>query len=313
MSPPWIKTGKSRRIHFLGLRVAVGTLARVFAPRPPARSMDDAGHVPWNGNSDNSGRLGRAKLSARGVDNRAAGDLGTPGLPARGAMFRIVGSSAWGESVIGIEQAAAFAQDLNLSDDELKRLARSLARFPPSIRVRGLFVEGLSRIVTRHGGRDAFVAMAARAGIDPDRPAFHFFLHRDFYKLYLLAARDRHPRQSLARSLYELAQSFYPMFRGSLLGNAMSLLIGKNASRLVRLLPEAYLHSVQGNEHKVEMVSEREYRWSCTVEPFDDYPSIFSGIIEGALRAHNAPLARVETIGSVLGVSSHKFLFKISW
>jgi uncharacterized protein (TIGR02265 family) len=211
------------------------------------------------------------------------------------------------------EDADAFVGALAVGDEERLSIGRAMARFPSTIRVRGLFFLGLGRVVAEKGGRAAFRAMAARAGVEPEMPAFSFFPHRDFYKMLLLAAVELHPGQPLRCSLHRLAQSFYPMFQQSLIGKAMSSLVGDNGGRLVRLLPEAYAHSVHGNEHHVEMVSEREYRWSCTVEPFDDYPSIFAGIIEGSLRAQKAGRASVETLGSVLGVSSHKFLFKITW
>jgi uncharacterized protein (TIGR02265 family) len=192
-------------------------------------------------------------------------------------------------------------------------VGRALDRFPSSIRVRGIFFEGLARVVTQRLGGEAWPSLCARAGVEPDRPVLDFFPHRDFYKVYLLAAIELYPHQPLTSSLYLLAQSFYPMFRASLIGRAMGALVGNNGGRLIRVLPEAYAHSVHGNEHRVERLGEREYRWSCTVEPFDYYPSIFAGIIEGGLRAQAAPLARVETIGSVLGVSHHKFMFKITW
>jgi uncharacterized protein (TIGR02265 family) len=179
--------------------------------------------------------------------------------------------------------------------------------------VRGLFFEGLSRVVTQRLGVDAWPELTARAGIAAVRPVLDFFPHRDFYKIYLLAAVEMYPEQTLPGALYLTAQSFYPMFQQSLIGRAMSALIGDNRGRLIRVLPEAYAHSVHGNEHHVDMISEREYRWSCTVEPFDYYPSIFAGIIEGSLRAQHAARAKVETIGSVLGASRHKFLFKITW
>jgi Na+/H+ antiporter len=232
--------------------------------------------------------------------------VGVQGVPMMSPTAVVAGGGAAG-------QLDAFASVLPASDDERLRVARALERFPDSIRVRGLFFEGLERIVALARGPEAWRGLAARAGIEPQRAVLDFFPHRDFYKVYLLAALELHPHAPLADGLYRVAQSFYPMFKQSLIGRAMSTLIGDNGGRLIRVLPDAYAHSVHGNEHAVERVSEREYRWSCAVEPFDDYPSIFAGIVEGALRAQQATCAQVETLHAVLGASRHKFLFKITW
>ena len=68
-------------------------------------------------------------------------------------------------------------------------VARNLLLFPTTIKVRGIFFEGVSRIVAESHGPDAMAGLAARAGIAPKITAFRAYPHRDFYKLYYLAAR----------------------------------------------------------------------------------------------------------------------------
>jgi uncharacterized protein (TIGR02265 family) len=220
-------------------------------------------------------------------------------------------SLAWGDDKIDLAQANAFARLVTSNPAEQADVARNLATFPAEIRVRGLFFEGLARVVQIQQGPTAMATLAERAGVPLKTTAFRSYPHRDFYRLYYLAARLLHPTLPLSESLRLVARTFFPIFQTSLLGRTMSALMGEQPSKLLPLLARAYNLSVEGNHHEASLRGARELLWSCEVEPVEWYIATFSGIIEGAMpEGTTARVAVEERTKSPGGV---RYRFRITW
>jgi uncharacterized protein (TIGR02265 family) len=213
----------------------------------------------------------------------------------------------WGDGKITVAQANEFAKAVTPMRADQEIVARNLLLFPSTIKVRGIFFEGVSRIVAESQGPDAMAGLAARAGIAPKITAFRAYPHRDFYKLYYLAARLLHPATPLSQALRATARTFFPIFKSSLVGRTMSALMGDRPTTILPLLARAYNVSVEGNDHKAELVgpsNQRSLVWRCDVEPAEWYTDTFQGIVEGSMppdikvriaveeRATAGPLAR---------------------
>jgi len=212
---------------------------------------------------------------------------------------------------ISIAAANDFAQQLTARRDDQQMVARNLLLFPPGIMVRGIFFEGLSRIVAETHGPSAMAELLARAGIGAKTTAFRSYPHRDFYKLYYLSACLLHPRAPMAEALRLVARTFFPIFKSSLLGRTMSALMGERPATLLPLLARAYNLSVEGNEHHAELAGERALLWRCEVEPVEWYTETFSGIVEGAIPPDLTVNVNVEERSAQAGRA--RYHFRITW
>jgi uncharacterized protein (TIGR02265 family) len=217
----------------------------------------------------------------------------------------------WGESKITVAQANEFAKSVTPQRADQDAVARNLLLFPPSIKVRGIFFEGLSRIVGEAQGPNAMAGLLARAGIVGRTTAFRAYPHRDFYKLYYLAARLLHPLAPLHEGLRNTARTFFPIFKSSLLGRTMSALMGDRPTTILPLLARAYNVSVEGNAHEAEVAGERALVWRCDVEPVEWFTDTFQGIVEGAMPADVSVRLRVEERGTA-GLLA-RYRFRIEW
>ena len=191
----------------------------------------------------------------------------------------------WGSSPVTEAECAAFAKALPTSVTSHERgvVARDLAAFPPQIAVRGVFFEGVSRIIAQ-GQRAGSMAELCRRGQLPEHTTpFRFYPLRDFYKLYYLVAPVLHPRVAFPEALRRTARNFFPIFRESLVGKTIAALMGDRPQTILPLLSNAYRISVEGNEHRAELVGDRELAWECRVESVAWYVETFSGILEGTV------------------------------
>jgi uncharacterized protein (TIGR02265 family) len=219
--------------------------------------------------------------------------------------------AVWGESKITVAQAQEFARAVTPVRADQETVARNLLAVPTMIRVRGVFFEGLSRIVGESQGRAAMAALVARAGVASKTTAFRAYPHRDFYKLYYLAARLLYPTAPMADALRQTARTFFPIFKSSLLGRTMSALMGDRPSTILPLLARAYNLSVEGNQHMPELSSERLLVWRCEVEPVEWYVETFAGIVEGAMPADAQVRIRVEERAAAGNLARYRF--RIDW
>ena len=227
---------------------------------------------------------------------------------------------AWGDRVITSDEAEAFARTVTLSPRDRGTIAHNLAAISPTQTVRGVFFEGLARVVGEAKGPGAMTELLLRAGVPGKTVAFRSYPHRDFYKLYYLSARLLYPQSTFNTGLREVARTFFPIFKSSLLGKTMSALMGENPRTILPLLAKAYNISVEGNEHEVQMSpakNDHELIWRCKVEPVEWYPETFGGIIEGTMATHRTAVCAVKMIERqaivVDGQNRSRYAFKITW
>jgi uncharacterized protein (TIGR02265 family) len=166
---------------------------------------------------------------------------------------------------------------------EARVVDQNLAQFPDVVRCRGVFFTGLTRIAEKARGPAALARLLARAECGANHLAFKWYPHADFYRLYYLAARELYPKLPFAEALREVAQTFFPIFRESLLGKTLTAFMGKEPPEVLPLLAKAYDISIEGNRHELKSLSGHEAIWTATVEPVVWYPATFEGIVRGAL------------------------------
>jgi len=220
--------------------------------------------------------------------------------------------NVWSDSKITVAQANEFARAITPVIADRETVAHNLVVFPPAIKVRGIFFEGLSRVIADSQGPEAMAGLLAQAGTAPKTTAFRAYPHRDFYKLYYLAARLLFPTKKLAEALRLTARTFFPIFKSSLLGRTMSALMGDRPTTLLPLLARAYNLSVEGNNHEAERAGERAFLWRCDVEPVDWYADTFTGIVEGSMPADFPAKITVEERTLAPGGLA-RYRFRIDW
>jgi uncharacterized protein (TIGR02265 family) len=219
----------------------------------------------------------------------------------------------WGSRVITSAQAQEFAARVTPVPSDQATIARNLAAMSPEIQVRGVFFEGLARVVQQARSDTVASQLQRKAGVPEHAIPFRHYAHRDFYKLYYLTARLLHPSEKLAAALRITSRMFFPIFRKSLLGKTMGALMGEQPRTILPLLSRAYNLSVAGNEHTSELVGEREIAWKCRVEPVDWYDQTFAGIIEGTAPDGAGALPRVHMLSKVLRGGAAEYQFQITW
>ncbi len=218
---------------------------------------------------------------------------------------------AWGDGKITMAQATQFAREVTTVRGDQETIARNLAGFPSALKVRGIFFEGLARIVGEAKGPDAMAGLLKRAGIVDKTTAFRSYPHRDFYKLYYLAARLLYPALPMSQALRQVARTFFPIFKSSLLGRTMSALMGDRPATILPLLARAYNISVEGNEHETE-VSGNGVTWRCQAEAVEWYDETFAGIVEGAMPADLTARIKIEERAAA-APGMARYRFRIDW
>jgi uncharacterized protein (TIGR02265 family) len=219
----------------------------------------------------------------------------------------------WGDTPITREQAESFAKIIPFSPQEQATIAHNLFSIPLIVRSRGIFFDGLSRILIEAKGEPFTKELLQKAGFPKRIITFRSYFHRDFYKLYYLSAPLLHPNLSAQESVRRVALTFYPMFRSSFIGKTMSALMGNNPRTMLPLLAKAYNISVEGNSHAMSFVGEREAEWSCTVEPNEWYADTFTGILSGAISSHDATQIQITVKDRAPAGELSRYVFRIIW
>ncbi len=231
-----------------------------------------------------------------------------------GAGTKAAGKS-WGDGTITLSQAREFAADVGGSASEQEAIAHNLSVFPVEVKVRGLFFDGMQRAVANARGDEAMKRLQRRAGSPEQLIAFGHYPHRDFYKVYYLAARLIHPDKPMSQGLRLVARTFFPVFKTSLVGRTMSALMGEKPQSILPALAKAYNISVENNTHECRLEGERTAHWQCSVEPVEWYEDTFRGIVEGTMPAAVKDSVHVSAISRRL--ESHGRLvrcrFRIQW
>jgi uncharacterized protein (TIGR02265 family) len=222
-------------------------------------------------------------------------------------------STSWGNQPIVLKQAQDYAARVTSTPSEQAIIAKNLAAFSPEIQVRGVFFEGLARIVKQSRGEGALATLQRNAGVPDHVIAFRHYAHRDFYKFYYLAARLLYPAEPFSRALRLTARTFFPIFRDSLLGKTMNALMGDKPRTILPLLARAYNVSVAGNEHTSELVGASEIAWGCRVEAVEWYEQTFSGLVEGTVPEGDATALQVRMLSKALRAGAVDYRFQITW
>jgi uncharacterized protein (TIGR02265 family) len=204
-----------------------------------------------------------------------------------------------------------FAIGLGLEGADLQQVARNLASFPASVRSRGVFFLGLTRMLESRRGRSSVPEALAQVAMSTRILAFKSYPHRDFYKLYYVATRYLAPTRRFDEGLAEVAKTFFPIFRESILGKTISALMGERAQDVLPLLAKAYNMSVEGNSHVLDLTGPREAVWRATVEPVAWYPRTFEGIVQGALPGEKALMISIDAQKPISNLV--EYAFRIRW
>lgn len=220
--------------------------------------------------------------------------------------------TAWGEQKITPAQAAEFAREVTPVRADQEVIARNLAGFPTHLKVRGVFFEGLARVVGAAKGPTAMAGLLQRAGVSDKTTAFRSYPQRDFYKLYYLAARLLYPTAPMVESARLVSRTFFPIFRSSLLGRTMSALMGDRPATILPLLARAYNLSAEGNEHDAELAGQRAALWRAQSEAVEWFEATFGGIIEGAMPADVTARIRLEERAPA-APGMARYRFRIEW
>ena len=220
----------------------------------------------------------------------------------------------WGALDIGRDTAWTFAQHLRLDERDARSVAETLEYFPHQCQVRGMFFDGLVNVIKSEYSATTANELMRETGVKGRMIPFAFLPHRDFYKLYFAAAARLHPNRPLGDGLEAIAKTFYPVFRSSMVGRTLGVMIGKDPRKVLERLVDAYNLSVQDNEHAVRPVGTRSMIWECRVEPSPFYNRTFAGIVAGTMDSHGVRAPRIEQISRIAdGRNNVRWVFGIKW
>lgn len=224
-------------------------------------------------------------------------------------------ATPWDRRAVSRDEALAFAQRVpSLTPEETSLVAQTMGDFPSDCQVRGLFFEGLGRVVGKSRGREGIDTLFALAGVPMRFTVFSNYPHRDFYKLYLVAAKQLFPTLALPQGLERTAQTFWPIFRDTMLGKTFFAMMSEDPMVVLSVHARAHAVVVQPNEHSVERTGEREARYLCRAERSPWYPSILRGIVAGGLEPFRLEGYRFEELSSVPdGPGYQRHEFRVRW
>lgn len=222
-------------------------------------------------------------------------------------------TEGWGRERISVGDVEQFARRIDVTPAERTVIVRSLSEFPPDVLSRGMFFDGLIKAVRAQCGATVCARIVEEAQIPRSTHAFSLYAHRDFYKLFFYAAPVLHPRRPLGDGMQHIAETFYPVFRESMVGRTMAMLMGSDPLGILTRLAEAYNVSVQGNHHTVETTGPRSARWRALVEPTAIYPRIFEGIVRGTMRSHDAPEPTITALAPSAEGTKHRWELELRW
>ncbi|MEZ4326547.1 MAG: DUF2378 family protein [Polyangiales bacterium] len=220
----------------------------------------------------------------------------------------------WGRGEVAECEIEAFAAALPLGAADQRAIVATLSNFPSECQVRGMFFDGLVNVIKKERDADTAERLMLHAGVRARAIPFALLPHRDFYKLYFMAAAVLYPDLSLDRSMQRIAETFYPVFRDSMVGRTLSAMMGSDPRRILAKLVDAYSMSVQDNSHSVRVSEEHAMLWECRVEPSPFYGGTFRGIVLGTLHSHGVTGGKVDVVSRVADGPEHtRWVFRISW
>ena len=210
-------------------------------------------------------------------------------LPRMGS--EVVGESVdWGGGTITFDAAERFAARVPVTPAERGRIARTLYDFPMECQVRGMFFQGLVDTVTRTADRTVCDRLLTESGVHTRFIPFVLMPHRDFYKLYFLAAATLFPRMPLEHGFERIAEDFYPTFKDSMVGRTLSAFIGKDPFTVLDRLAQAAHKSVMSPEVRERMSGDG-------AEPIGSSPSEFQSYL-------GAEIAKWRKVVASIGLSA---------
>jgi uncharacterized protein (TIGR02265 family) len=189
----------------------------------------------------------------------------------------------WPEGPITMAQAERFASAIATSTADRVTIAENLFNFPPELKIRGFFFDGLCQIVEKTRDRDTLVRLQRTAAVPEKLGAFENYMVRDFYQLYYHTASLLHGSLPFDQAIRKVTQTFFPIFKMTMIGKTLSAFMGSTPSTIIPVVAKAYTVSVSGNDHVTVASGRNEMTWRCVVEPVAWYPESLQGIIEGAL------------------------------
>lgn len=219
----------------------------------------------------------------------------------------------WGRGVVSAGDVETFARRIDVPSSERSVISRTLLEFPDDVLVRGMFFDGLVKAIRAQCGAEVCARIVAEAEIPRSTHSFALYPHRDFYKLFFYSVPILHRGLSLPDGMQRIAETFYPVFRESMIGRTMAVLMGSDPMGILTRLAEAYGVSVQGNRHAVESTGARSALWRATVEPTSVYPAIFRGIVIGTMRSHDAPIPTITARGSAPEGTKQRWELELRW
>jgi uncharacterized protein (TIGR02265 family) len=217
----------------------------------------------------------------------------------------------WPEGPITLQQAERFARAVTPSLQDRSIIARNLVLLPPELKIRGFFFDGLCQIVASKRDEETLRGLQRTAGVPERLAPFEQYMVRDFYKLYYHTAGLLHEELPFAEAIRRVTQTFFPIFKTSMIGKTLSAFMGTKPSTIIPVVAKAYTVSVEGNQHAVVAGGERELTWRCKVEPVTWYPESLRGIIEGALPADQT--IEMKTLDQRAEGKLMRYSFKITW
>ena len=196
---------------------------------------------------------------------------------------------------------------------ERETVRANLVALRGPFQIRGLFFEGLLRIIRKRLGRDAERAVREAASAPKRILAFRLYPAADYYRLYYAGATALYPTQALPDAIERVSENHYPFFRQSMVGRTMSALVSPTPQTILTMLTKAYSLSVEGNVHEIEHVGPRESIWAARVEPVSWYERQFRGNVAGTMKSHDAPRIEVEIMAQVDRPEGRDYRFRITW
>jgi uncharacterized protein (TIGR02265 family) len=223
-------------------------------------------------------------------------------------------AAPWGKSKLSWAQVEEFAASLDVLPRDRERIAQTLFDFPPDGMVRGLFFGALRQVLEHEAGEDHAAALILAHGIPRRLIPFSLYHHRDFYRLWFAAIPLAHPGSGVAEAMEKIAETFFPVWLSSTAGQTMALLLGRDPTKIVRRLRDAYAVSVPHNTHKIEVITDGHLRWIGKVERSPYYVETFRGIVTGTMRSQDALAPRCTgVIEGPVGPHHQQVVFDLEW
>lgn len=200
-------------------------------------------------------------------------------------MEAVLQESAPGDEVLYIEPDWSRPLDVE----------RTLAKVPDSAQVKGIFLDGVEKIVARDV-EDGVKRLYQ--GLVRDRyVAFKSYSRAEVMRVEVRSAELLFPELPLRDALRKAAQKVYPFFLESMVGRVLFGVLGNDVDTVIRLGPKGYRMVTNFGAVQAHHLGERHWRYH-----FQDYYSWLDcgdvGIVEGIILHYGfTPKVRVGRVG----------------